>query len=96
MEQASGSYLMANTIQLSSTPACESKLSAWGASIAATLGADIKEFEQAADHYCWRLAIERQHWLLFYSPICESAWLEPLEQPSDHVRNQLKRRGLTF
>lgn len=97
MEQVSGSYLMANSnIALSSTPASESQLSAWVASIAAALGADVKEFEQSADHYCWRLAIEQQHWLLCYSLICESAWLEPLEKPTDCVRMQLTRQGLAF
>lgn len=96
MEQVNGSYLMANNIQLNSTPLSESQLTAWVASIATKLGADIKEFEQSADHCCWRLAIDQQHWLLLYSPLCESAWLEPLEQPAEHVRNRVIRQGLAF
>ena len=70
-----------DTLQLSCLPSHDDlhSLQQWAERLAHLLAADIREFELAADQYCWRLSIAEQHWLLFYSALCQSVWLQALE-----------------
>ena len=82
-----------DTLLLTHRPDGEANLDAWAAQTAAELGATVRESEQAADHYCWRLSINGRHWLMFYSYLCEAAWLQPLEGMDEHVVETLQARG---
>lgn len=88
-------YSMVNddNITLSTKPASETELTAWAEQLAEDINARIREYEEAADQYCWRLSINEKHWLLFYSALCEAAWLQPLEGNIDAVVNGLRDKG---
>ncbi len=93
-EQVSGSYLMdeandQSIITLNGKPA-EQELDNWVAALCDTLDARIREKEIAADQFCWRLTINNQHWLLFYSEICDAVWLQALEEMSEEVIKNLR------
>lgn len=94
MGQANGSYLMANnTIILNYLPQDEANIERWANNLAAIVNATVREAEIAADQYCWRLSIDHKHWLLTFSFICESAWLEPLEEADPEVSEALRDKG---
>ncbi|MBL4741942.1 MAG: hypothetical protein CMF12_02330 [Idiomarina sp.] len=81
------------TIVLNHLPNDEAELDDWASEIVNAIGASVRETEVAADQYCWRLSINHQHWLLNYSAICESAWLQPLESSPAEVVEKLRCKG---
>lgn len=95
MEQANGNCLMANTdtISLQRLPDSEADLNSWVKQLTNAINADIREYEVAADQYCWRLSIQGKHYLLFYSELCLAAWLEPLEALDNRVLDSLEAAG---
>lgn len=81
-----------NTITLKNTP-CEADIELWVNQFCERIGATIREREQAADQFCWRLSINQRHWLLFYSNICDAVWLQPLEHTGPEVKKRLAEHG---
>ena len=81
-----------NVITLKSTPP-ESELELWVDELCERIGATVREREQAADQFCWRLSINQRHWLLFYSEICDAIWLQALEEPQPAVQAKLAEHG---
>lgn len=85
---------MANDIvRLNTLPTSDEKLPDWAAQITALIGADIREYEVAADQHCWRLSIQQKHWLLIYSAICEAAWLQSLEGDDGNIEQLVRKLG---
>ncbi|MGM0481168.1 MAG: DUF3630 family protein [Pseudomonadota bacterium] len=82
-----------DTIVLADLPASESACDGWAQQLAARVNGIIREKELGADQFCWRLSIKHRHWLLFYSDLCEAAWLQPLEQADPDVLQSLKSAG---
>lgn len=80
------------TITLKNTPS-EAELELWVNQLCERIGAAIREREQAADQFCWRLSINGRHWLLFYSNLCEAVWLQALEHPEPDVKARLAEHG---
>lgn len=78
-----------SVIALQHTPP-ESEVDRWVTTLCETIKAHIREKEEAADQLCWRLTIHNQHWLLFYSSICDAAWLQALEGMSEEVIKNLR------
>ncbi|KPD21025.1 DUF3630 family protein [Idiomarina abyssalis] len=81
-----------NVITLKSTPP-EAELELWVDELCERIGATVREREQAADQFCWRLSINQRHWLLFYSEICDATWLQALEEPQPAVQAKLAEHG---
>ncbi|HAS15041.1 MULTISPECIES: DUF3630 family protein [Idiomarina] len=81
-----------NVITLKSTPP-EAELELWVDELCERIGATVREREQAADQFCWRLSINQRHWLLFYSEICDAIWLQALEEPQPAVQAKLAEHG---
>jgi hypothetical protein len=81
-----------NVITLKSTPP-EAELELWVDELCERIGATIREKEQAADQFCWRLSINQRHWLLFYSEICDAVWLQALEGLEPTVEAKLAELG---
>ncbi|AVJ57162.1 DUF3630 domain-containing protein [Idiomarina sp. OT37-5b] len=79
-----------DTLILKHRPTAETDIDSWASDVAAALDATIRESELAADQYCWRLSIRNRHWLLFYSHLCEAAWLQPLEGVDKEVMTALQ------
>ena len=77
---------------LKSTPP-EAELELWVDELCERIGATVREREQAADQFCWRLSINQRHWLLFYSEICDAIWLQALEEPQPAVQAKLAEHG---
>lgn len=80
-------------VNLTRLPTSEDEREQWADALATCLNAEIREREVAADQYCWRLSINHRHWLLFYSEICQAAWLEALEGDIGEVNDQLNDAG---
>lgn len=80
-------------IVLSYLPDDEQQLQSWAERVAEVINATIREREDAADQYCWRLSINQRHWLLTYSDLCQAAWLQALENNSDSVLERLHKVG---
>lgn len=78
-----------SVVTLKNTPA-EHELDSWVATLCDVINADIREKEMAADQFCWRLTINNQHWLLFYSEICDAVWLQALEGMSEEIIKNLR------
>ncbi|MGM0430499.1 MAG: DUF3630 family protein [Pseudomonadota bacterium] len=81
-----------NVITLKSKPP-EAESELWIDELCERIGATIREKEQAADQFCWRLSINQRHWLLFYSEICDATWLQALEEPEPAVEAKLAEHG---
>lgn len=79
-------------ITLNSTPP-EAEVEFWVTELCECIGATVREKEQAADQFCWRLSIHQRHWLLFYSAICDAAWLQALDEPEAAVEARLADHG---
>lgn len=81
-----------NIITLKVTPP-EATLDSWVNELCECIGATVREKELAADQFCWRLSLNQRHWLLFYSEICDAAWLQALEKPEPAVEARLAEHG---
>lgn len=79
-------------ITLTRTPPSEG-MDDWVGTLCQCIGATIREKEQAADQFCWRLSLQSRHWLLFYSEICDAVWLQPLESCESPVKTRLMKNG---